>query len=131
MKIENVPQDNLCLGETTIRDLYYALDGNGDFRPVASVGWNVQNEALSLTWEAISEDAETVRRQVCEGKKSPLAWHMETRLFNVGLLASYTGISRKNVRKHLLPDHFARLSDATLKIYADVLNLTVDELKKV
>jgi hypothetical protein len=131
MKIEDVPQDNKYLGATTLRDTYYALDGAGRFRPVTSVGWEVQNEALSLTWEAISEDAEAVRQEVLEGKKSPLAYHMETHLFDVGLLASYAGISKKNVRKHLLPDGFDRLDDAALSKYAGILNLTTEELKKV
>ena len=131
MKVEDVPQDGKYLGPTTLRHTYYALDGDDRFRKVASVGWDVQNEALSLTWEAIAEDAETIRQEVLEGKKSPLAWHMATHLFDVGLLASCTGISRKNIRKHLHPDGFRRLNDATLSKYAEILNLTTEELKRV
>jgi hypothetical protein len=131
MKIEEVPQDDKYLGGTTIRDIYYALDENGEYRQACSVGWEAKNEALSLTWEAISEDAEIVRQEVLAGQKSPLAYHMETRLFDVGLLAAYAGISGRTVRKHMKPEEFERLDKSTLDAYASALNMSVEELKKV
>ncbi|MDR3261011.1 MAG: hypothetical protein LBT78_04165 [Tannerella sp.] len=131
MKIEEVPQDNKYLGQTTLRDFYYALDEDGNYRRVASVGWDVKNEALSLAWERISEEAEAVRQEALAGKKSPLAYHMERRLFDIGLLASYSGIPKKTIKKHLQPGEFARLDEATLERYAGILNISVEELKKV
>ncbi|MDR1675991.1 MAG: hypothetical protein LBR86_05950 [Tannerella sp.] len=131
MKIEEVPQDDKYLGSTTVRDVCYALDENGEYCQAFSVGWEAKNEALSLTWEAISEDAEAIRQEVLAGKKSPLAYHMESHLFDVGLLASYAGFSRKTVRKHLQPGAFAGLDDRTLGQYAEVLNISIEELKKV
>jgi hypothetical protein len=68
---------------------------------------------------------------VLAGKKSPLAYHMEKQLFDTGLLASYAGFSRMTVRKHLQPGVFARLDDRTLGRYAEVLNISIEELKKV
>ncbi|MDR2138953.1 MAG: hypothetical protein LBP50_05345 [Tannerella sp.] len=131
MKIEDVPQDDKYLGRTTLRDVCYALDENGEYRQVISVGWEVKNEALSLAWESISEEAEAVRHEVLAGKKSPLAYHMEKHLFDTGLLASYAGFSGKTVRKHLHPDVFARLDDRVLGRYAEVLNISIEELKQV
>jgi len=131
MKKEEVPQDNKYLGETTLRDIYYAVDEQGVYCPVSSVGWDVKNEALSLTWEAITEDAENIRQQVLAGEKSPLAYHMETHLLNAGILSSYSGIPKKTIKKHLLPAAFALLDEAVLQRYAGVLNMTVEELKKV
>lgn len=131
MKIEEVPQDDKYLGGTTIRDTCYALDENGEYRQAYSVGWEAKNEALSLTWDAISEDAEIVRREALAGRKSPLAYHMETHLFDVGLLAAYAGISRRTVRKHMKPDEFEKVDESTLTAYASALNMSVEELKKV
>jgi hypothetical protein len=131
MKIEDVPQDSRFLDDTNVRDIYYAMDSDGRYRQVTSVGWEPKNEALALTWENILEEAELLRQDVLARKKSPLAYHMKTHLFNVGILASYSGISKKVVKKHLQPEEFEQLDDATLKKYADVLNITVEELKKV
>jgi hypothetical protein len=131
MKIEEVPQDDKYLGRTIVRDVCYALDENGEYRQVVSVGWEAKNEALSLAWDAISEAAEAVRQEVLAGKKSPLAYHMEKQLFDVGLLASYAGFSKKTVRKHLQPGVFAGLDDRVLGRYAEVLNTSTEELKKV
>jgi spore germination protein GerM len=130
MKVEEVPQDGQYLACSNIRDIYYALDENGNYSQVASVGWNVKNEALSLTWENISEEAELVRQEVLAGKKSPLAYHMERLLFSPSLLAAYSGIPKKTIKKHLLPDEFAQLDETFLQKYADILNITIDELKK-
>jgi hypothetical protein len=131
MKVEEVPQDNQYLGKTNVRDIYYALDEEGNYRQVSSLGWEAKNQALSLTWESISDDAEAIRRDVLAGKKSPLAYHMETHLLHAGLLASYCGIPRKTVKKHMQPDAFEQLDDAFLQKYADAIRITVEELKKV
>jgi hypothetical protein len=131
MKVEEVPQDNRYIGNSPLRDLYYALDDNGHYRQVPSLGWSAKNEALSLTWESISDAAEAVRRDVLQGLKSPLAYHMELHLLPPAMLAAYSGISQKTIKKHLKPDAFARLDDHVLQQYAAVLNITVEELKTV
>jgi hypothetical protein len=131
MKVEEVPQDNKYLGNTNVRDIYYALDENGNYCQVSSVGWEPKNEALSLAWKTISENAENVRKEVFEGKKSPLAYHMEMHLFDINILSSYSGISKKTIKKHLQPKEFEHIDDTTLEQYADVMNMTVEELKKI
>ena len=131
MKTEDVPQDNKYLGATTIRDLYYAVDANGQYVPVASVGWEPQNEALRITWDAIGEEAEAIRQEVLAGKKSPLAYHMEIHLMTPALLASYTGLNRKEVKKHLSPAAFAALDTEVLQLYADAMSIDIDTLKTV
>ncbi|MDR2533227.1 MAG: hypothetical protein LBC81_00350 [Tannerellaceae bacterium] len=131
MKKEEVPQDSKYLEPTTLRDLYYAVDSNGRYVPVSSVGWEAQNEALSITWENIAEEAEATRNEALLGQTSPLAYHMEINLLTPGLLSSYSGISRKNIRKHLNPDAFKALDDDTLQKYANAFGITVEQLKTV
>ncbi|MDR3093345.1 MAG: hypothetical protein LBU62_01720 [Bacteroidales bacterium] len=131
MKVEEVPQDRGALAPTNLRDIYYALDENGNYRQVPSVGWEPKNEALSLVWENISDEAQNIRQEVLEGKKSPLAYHLETHLFSVKMLASYMDIPKKTIKKHLQPEAFAQLDDHFLQKYAEMLNITVEELKKV
>jgi hypothetical protein len=131
MKKEEVPQDGRFLASTNVRDIYYALDEDGNYCQVESVGWEAKNEALSLTWDSILNAAETIRREVLAGEKSPLAYHIQVRLFDVGLLSAYSGISKKTIKKHLQYKEFERLDDAYLEKYAGVLNMSIDELKKV
>jgi hypothetical protein len=49
----------------------------------------------------------------------------------VGILSAYSGISKKLIKKHLQPEVFNQLDEETLEKYASVMNITVEELKKV
>jgi hypothetical protein len=131
MKVEEVPQDGGYLKDTNLRDIYYALDDEGNYRQVASIGWEPKNDALNLTWDLIAEEAEDIRRDVLAGKKSPLAYHMTIRLFNVGLLASYSGISKKIIKRHMQPKEFERIDRTTLAKYAEAMHMSEEELKKI
>ena len=131
MKEEEVPQDGKYLEPTTMRDLYYALDADGRYIQVESIGWEVKNEALSITWDNITEEAEAVRNEVRRGLASPLAYHMEIHLLTPALLSSYSGIPRKTIRKHLDPAAFAALDEETLRQYAEAFGITIEQLKTV
>ncbi|MDR1764273.1 MAG: hypothetical protein LBR64_10070 [Dysgonamonadaceae bacterium] len=130
MKKEEVPQDGGYLEKTNVRDVYYALDENGDYCQVLSDGWEPKTEALSMTWDNIREEAEEVRKEVIDGKKSPLAYHLQVNLMDISLLSAYSGIPKKLIKKHLQPEEFEKLDGETLEKYAQTLNITVDELKK-
>jgi hypothetical protein len=131
MKVEEVPQNGKYFEKTYARDICYAVDDKGNYRQVVSVGWEPKNDALSLVWENISEEAESIRQEVLRGEKSPLAFHMKMCLLNVGMLSAYTDIPKRLVKKHLTTAHFRQLDDVALKKYADAMNITVEELKKV
>jgi hypothetical protein len=131
MRKEEVPQDGRFLESTNLRDIYYAVDENGNYCQVQSVGWEAKNEALSLTWENILDEAESVRQEVLAGEKSPLAYHIQARLFDIGMLSAYSGIPKKTIKKHLQSKEFEHLDETFLEKYANTLNMTVDELKKV
>jgi Fic family protein len=131
MKVEEVPQDGEYLDKTNLREVCYALDEEGNYRQVLSVGWQAKNDALSLTWEHILEEAEAIRQEVLAGKKSPLAYHMKRRLLNVKTLAAYAGVPKRTVRKHLHAAAFLQLEASVLQKYAGAMSITVAELKEV
>jgi hypothetical protein len=68
---------------------------------------------------------------VITGKLSPLAYHIQIRLFDVKLLSSYTGIAKRHIKKHLKPENFNQLDEETLQKYASALGISVENLKKV
>ncbi|MDR3351143.1 MAG: hypothetical protein LBN98_05840 [Prevotellaceae bacterium] len=131
MKIEETLQEEQSPGSTQPRNIYYALDEQGNYRQVLSTGCKAKQDALSLIWECISKEAETTRQEVLAGKKSPLAYHIKMRLLDIPMLAAYTGLPKKTIKKHMDAKAFLQLDAATIKQYADAMHITEEELKNV
>lgn len=131
MKKEEVPQDLQFFKDNVIRDVMYAVDENGHYTPVISDGWSVKNDALNAVWDDIREQCESIRQQVLAREVSPLAYHLKKALQDVGMLASYSGVPKRKIRKHLRYDEFMKADDEILQKYADALRITVEELKRV
>jgi hypothetical protein len=130
MKTEDVPQDLKYFKDKVVRDLMYAVDEDGRYTPVLSDGWSVKNDALNAVWDDIREQCDDIRRQIRAGAVSPLAYHMKKALQDVGMLASYSGVPKRKIRRHLKYDEFMKSDIETLQKYADALRITVDELKR-
>jgi len=129
MKIKDVPQDNDgFLQEGKVRDLCYAVDDDGNYKQVLSIGWNPKNEAMKLALQLVDEQVEKTRLEVIEGKLSPLAYYMEKNIMDVKLVSEYTGIPKRKIRKHLFPDVFFKLSPSEIEKYAKVFNITNEDL---
>jgi hypothetical protein len=128
MKLEEVPQDEAFLEEGRIRDVCYVIDKNGRYTRALSKGWAPKNEAIKLAWNQIYQHAEDTRRQVIEGKLSPIALYMELNIMDLTLLANYMELPKRKVRRHLRMKGFNQLSEELLSRYAEALNLTIEEL---
>jgi hypothetical protein len=74
---------------------------------------------------------EIICQQVLDGELSPLAYHIYNNSFSISVLSSYTGISKRHIKKHLKPKNFNQLDEETLKKYATVFEISIDELKKI
>jgi len=133
MKIEDVPQDGQILGKDgiSVRDVCYAQDESGNYTQVFSVGWQPKNEALMQAWDLVLEEAEEARQAALSGKESPLRYHMMKCLLDVPMLSSYTGQSKKQIRKHFQSEAFLKLSPDILEIYAKAMKITVAGLCSV
>ena len=131
MKVNEVPQDLKYFKDNVIRDVNYALDEEGRYTGIISDGWEVKNDALSFVWETIMEECEPIRQQVLDKKISPIAYHMKKNLQDIGMLAAYSGIPKRKIKKHLQYDEFMKLDDTTLQKYAEALRISVEELRQV
>lgn len=131
MKVVDVPQDSKYYKGTKVRDINYAVDDKGQYKAILSSGWEVKNDALDLAWDAIDKQCECILERIKRGETSPLEYHATKNLMSVKLLSSYTGFSKRTIRKHFLPSEFSKLDNETLRIYADTLRITVEELKKI
>ncbi len=128
MKKENVPQDMSSLGKIT-KELCYATDSSGKYVTELSSGWDVKINALDVAWKDIEERRAKAKQQVLNGQASPLLFFMEYRLMDIGILSDYTGHWKWQIKRHLKPAVFNRISDKKLKKYAEAFNVKVEDLK--
>lgn len=130
MEKAKVPQNDAGLLDG-VREVQYAVDENGRYVQVRSTGWDPKNAALLQAHEMVRERVEAARRRALAGKTSPLEYHMERRMMDPGLLADYTGLSVRTVKRHLTPRRFAGAAAAELAAYARALDISVADLRQV
>ena len=130
MKTSEVPQQRGIMPEE-VYEVCYALDEDGRYVLKESAGWEPKNIVNDQAWEIIKAQVADVLGHIHAGRLSPLAFHMTRNQMSIGLLAKYVRLSRWRVRRHLKPQVFARLKPAVLERYADVFEITVEQLLKV
>jgi len=128
MKKEDVPQDLGALGKLT-NEVCYATDSSGKYVTALSRGWDVKISALDTAWDEVAERINAARQKVLNNEASPLLFFMEKGLMDVHILAGYTGFWAWQVKRHLKPNIFKKLTDKQLRRYAEVFNITIDDLK--
>lgn len=128
MKKEDVPQDLGALGKLT-NEVCYATDSSGKYVTTLSRGWDVKTAALDTAWDEVSERINAAKQKVLNNEASPLLFFMEKGLMDVGILAGYTGFWQWQVKRHLKPNVFKKLTDKQLRRYAEVFNVTIDDIK--
>jgi len=128
MKKEDVPQDLGSLGKIT-KEVCYATDAAGKYTTELSNGWEIKTNALDVTWDDINQKIAAAKEKVSRNEASPIVFFMEKNVMNIGILSSYTGFFKWQVKRHLKPAVFNNLSIKKLTRYAEVFNVSVDELK--
>jgi len=127
MKKEEVPQDLSSLGNIT-KEVCYATDNSGKYTTELSRGWEVKIKALDVAWEDIEKRIEAAREQVVNNNASPLLFFMEYRLMDISILADYTGFWKWQIKRHLKPAVFNKLSIIKLRKYAEAFNIKAADL---
>jgi len=123
-----VPQDLSSLGKIT-KEVCYATDSSGKYVKELSSGWDVKIKALDVAWEDIEDRKIKAKEQVMNNTASPLLFFMEYRLMDISLIADYTGFWKWQIKRHLKPEVFDKLSPKKLQKYAEAFNVKVEELK--
>ncbi|RZJ32436.1 MAG: hypothetical protein EON85_01045 [Brevundimonas sp.] len=128
MKTDEVPQDP-SLTHTGLRKLFYAVDSQGDYAEVQSVGWDVESYATLAAVEVLNQQRDDAWARASAGLTAPLEFHMYQRRMDRASFAAATGFWRWRTSRHFRPAVFARLPDKILNRYAEVLGLTVEALR--
>ena len=114
--------------------LYYHFDGKEWYYK-----WEEKLEISDMVHTKIHNESEEIRQHIKDGEVSPLAYYIHkyfssnTSILSGGtaginLLSSYTGIAKKNIKKHLIPEYFYKLDEDTLKKYAEAFDISIEEL---
>ena len=110
MKVEDVPQDPKFTEGTPVRHPVYAVNSEGKYEMVNSLGWEVKNEAIQLQLDAVQEECDEVLERIKNGESTLLEYYAVKNLMTVELLAHYADIPKRKVRKHMSdPEAFANL----------------------
>lgn len=130
MKKNEVPQDKSNLESANFKELCYAVDENGEYTTELSTGWSPKTIALNNAIEALNERISASKQRVKDHKVSPLEYYMELHKMDLPILASYVGIWKWRVKRHFKPAVFKNLNNKTLQKYADVFDITIEELQR-
>jgi len=128
MKKENVPQDMSSLGKIT-KEVCYATDSSGKYVTELSSGWDVKINALDVAWKDVQERIAKAKQRVLNDEASPILFFMEYRLMDLEILAGYSGFWKWQIKQHLKPEVFNKLSDKKLQKYADAFNVKLEDIK--
>ncbi len=126
MKDNEVPQD-----KSSFTDLYYAVDKDGNYVTKKSSGWEAKKKALGESLHLIDERVEEIKQKVLDKRISPIVYYMELNRMDTSVLAAYYGKWQWMVKRHFKPTVFAKLSDKSLKKYANIFNINIDQLKDI
>jgi hypothetical protein len=128
MKKKDLPQDPSVLDKFT-KDVVYVVDDSGNYTTGLSRGWEVKANALNLAWEDIELRIAGAKQKVINKEASPVLFFMELRLMDPSIVAAYTGFWKWQVIRHIKPTVFRNLSEKKLRKYAEVFEISVDDLK--
>lgn len=128
MKKEDVPQDLSSLGKIT-KEVCFATDSSGKYVTELSRGWDVKITALDVAWKDIQDRVTAARQKVLNKEASPILFFMERNLMDLGIVAAYTGFWKWQIKRHMKPTAFHKLSGKKLQRYAEAFNVSVENLK--
>lgn len=131
MKKSEVPQDKSNLESANFKELCYAVDENGEYTTAQTSGWEPKTIALNNAIEEINQRIENAKIKVINNKTSPIEYYMELHKMDLQILASYVGLWKWRVKRHFKPAVFNKLSDKMLQKYADVFEISINQLKKI
>lgn len=129
MKKQDIPQDESNLKSANMTEVLYVTDENNNYSTANSIGWEAKKAALDESMALINERIQQAKEDVANNLVSPIIYFMEFNKMDLSVLASYMGMWQWTVKRHAKPKNFKKLSDSTLKKYADTFGISVYKLK--
>ena len=108
----------------------YVINDRGKYELTPDFLWQPVTVVNHQAWEEIAKKTTISRNKVAAGRVSCLHYYMTANQMDIGLVAQYTGQPRWKVCLHLVPFVFARVSADTLRKYAELYKISLDDLCK-
>ena len=131
MHINEVPQDkkNFRDGGNAPKKVMYVTADDGQYTQTQSAGWEAENLVLEQAWNDIEQQLLSEKKRVLNHEVSPIAYYMVQSRMDLPILASYVGKWQWQVKRHLKPAIFNKLSEKMLQKYAEVFDVSIETLK--
>lgn len=128
MKKNELPQDKSAL-ENFTREVCYVKNEEGKYEADLSTGWETKKIALDQAWEEIERRKKEALDKVKSGEASPIVYFMELKLMDFSVLSAYSGFRKWQIKRHLKPSIFQKLTESKLQKYCQAFDITLEELK--
>lgn len=112
-----------------LHTLNYIPDDSGRITTGQKESWQPVNEVNHQAWQEIERHIDQATRKIVSGRASCLHYYMVANQMNPRLLAGYARLPLWKVYLHLLPFFFKRLSRSDLHPYAQLFQVTEDDLQ--
>ena len=126
MRETEVPQEKGALRD--LKEVYYVTDDEGNYTTLSSSGWEVKSTALEASLSRLQEQIDEAKADVLAGRKSPIVYYMLLNRMDWAVLADAMHRWQWVIKRHAKPSVFKKLSSKTLQKYAEVFDITVEEL---
>jgi hypothetical protein len=110
--------------------ILYVEKDDGKYEPIQTGSYLTKNYLSDYEMKRRNLE-ESLQIQVLRGDFSPVYYYMVLEDLTLSELAARVGIRKGKVKKHLESVHFSSLPQETLQIYADVFNITVQDMLKL
>ena len=126
MKETEVPQEEGALRD--LKELCYVTDEEGNYTTRLSSGCEVKNVALEASLGRLQEQIDEAKANVIAGRKSPIVYYMLLNRMDWAVLADAMHCWQWVIKRHAKPSVFKKLSPKTLQQYAEIFNISVEDL---
>jgi len=124
MSIHEMSQEEMSYGEGGQENkIVYVIGEDGNYIPIPVNGQQAKHISQMAQWgsNTLLHEIET---KVKAGMLSPIAYYMEKNEMDIATLAQKVGKWEWQVKKHLQPHVFSKLSPALIQLYANIFNIT-------
>ena len=127
MRENEVPQEkNKTLDGN--KKAVYAVGADGNYKTVASDGWNAEEIVTSQAVEEFERLANESLQRAKLGKASMLEYHMYNNRMDISLLSQTTGFFQWTIKRDFDIKRFSKISPKRAEAYASVMGIEVEEL---
>ena len=127
MRENEVPQEkNKTLDGN--KKAVYAVGADGNYKTVASDGWNAEEIVTSQAVEEFERLANESLQRAKLGKASMLEYHMYNNRMDISLLSQTTGFFQWTIKRDFDIKRFSKISPKRAEAYASMIGIKVEEL---